>query len=131
KASSITLQVKLELGHKAQLRKKVTSEGFTHDWMVFVQGPETGDIQHFVEKVVFCLHESFPIPKRGETDRSPTHPHSDLLGLMLLFIYVRVTIRPPHTALSPFTDFVQWPLAVLQRKIPLRPRKDFNHRPPL
>ena len=60
-----TVQVKLELGHRALLRKKVTSEGFTHDWMVFVRGPETGDIQHFVEKVVFRLHESFPKPKRG------------------------------------------------------------------
>ncbi|XP_031430181.1 protein ENL isoform X2 [Clupea harengus] len=59
-----TVQVKLELGHRAQLRKKVTTEGFTHDWMVFVRGPETGDIQHFVEKVVFRLHESFPKPKR-------------------------------------------------------------------
>uniref|UniRef100_A0A673A7U2 MLLT1 super elongation complex subunit a n=1 Tax=Sphaeramia orbicularis TaxID=375764 RepID=A0A673A7U2_9TELE len=59
-----TVQVKLELGHRAQLRKKVTSEGFTHDWMVFVRGPETGDIQHFVDKVVFRLHESFPKPKR-------------------------------------------------------------------
>lgn len=64
-----TVQVKLELGHRAQLRKKVTSEGFTHDWMVFVRGPETGDIQHFVERVVFRLHESFPKPKRGETTR--------------------------------------------------------------
>uniref|UniRef100_A0A3B3T031 MLLT1 super elongation complex subunit n=1 Tax=Paramormyrops kingsleyae TaxID=1676925 RepID=A0A3B3T031_9TELE len=59
-----TVQVKLELGHRAQLRKKVTTEGFTHDWMVFVRGPESGDIQHFVEKVVFRLHESFPKPKR-------------------------------------------------------------------
>ncbi|XP_078114725.1 protein ENL-like [Sander vitreus] len=31
--------------------------------MVFVRGPETS-IQHFVEKVVFRLHESLPIPKR-------------------------------------------------------------------
>ncbi|KAF7202638.1 protein ENL isoform X1 [Nothobranchius furzeri] len=59
-----TVQVKLELGHRAQLRKKITSEGFTHDWMVFVRGPETCDIQHFVERVVFRLHESFPKPKR-------------------------------------------------------------------
>ncbi|XP_037553917.1 protein ENL isoform X2 [Nematolebias whitei] len=59
-----TVQVKLELGHRAQLKKKITSEGFTHDWMVFVRGPETGDIQHFVDKVVFRLHESFPKPKR-------------------------------------------------------------------
>ncbi|XP_030631166.1 MLLT1 superfamily elongation complex subunit b [Chanos chanos] len=59
-----TVQVKLELGHRAQLRKKVTAEGFTHDWMVFVRGPEACDIQHFVERVVFRLHESFPKPKR-------------------------------------------------------------------
>lgn len=61
-----TVQVKLELGHRAQLRKKPTTEGFTHDWMVFVRGPEQCDIQHFVERVVFRLHESFPKPKRGE-----------------------------------------------------------------
>ncbi|XP_066500369.1 protein ENL isoform X2 [Hoplias malabaricus] len=59
-----TVQVKLELGHRAQLRKKVTSEGFTHDWMVFVRGPENSDIQHFVDKVIFRLHDSFPKPKR-------------------------------------------------------------------
>lgn len=61
-----TVQVKLELGHRAQLRKKPTTEGFTHDWMVFVRGPEQCDIQHFVERVVFRLHESFPKPKRGQ-----------------------------------------------------------------
>ncbi|XP_074480174.1 protein AF-9 isoform X4 [Sebastes fasciatus] len=32
--------------------------------MVFVRGPEHSNIQHFVEKVVFHLHESFPKPKR-------------------------------------------------------------------
>uniref|UniRef100_A0A673GCU6 Protein ENL-like n=1 Tax=Sinocyclocheilus rhinocerous TaxID=307959 RepID=A0A673GCU6_9TELE len=62
--SRCTVQVKLELGHRAQLRKKVTTEGFTHDWMVFVRGPEACDIQHFVERVVFHLHDSFPKPKR-------------------------------------------------------------------
>ncbi|KAM8938970.1 protein ENL [Pelodytes ibericus] len=64
KGSQCTVQVKLELGHRAQLRKKPTTEGFTHDWMVFVRGPEQCDIQHFVEKVVFRLHDSFPRPKR-------------------------------------------------------------------
>uniref|UniRef100_A0A452UPX2 YEATS domain-containing protein n=2 Tax=Ursus TaxID=9639 RepID=A0A452UPX2_URSMA len=61
---SCAVQVKLELGHRAQVRKKPTVEGFTHDWMVFVRGPEHSNIQHFVEKVVFHLHESFPRPKR-------------------------------------------------------------------
>ncbi|XP_056426609.1 protein ENL isoform X2 [Hyla sarda] len=32
--------------------------------MVFVRGPEQCEIQHFVEKVVFRLHDSFPRPKR-------------------------------------------------------------------
>ncbi|XP_076004587.1 protein AF-9 isoform X2 [Genypterus blacodes] len=63
-AGSGAVQVKLELGHRAQVRKKPTVEGFTHDWMVFVRGPEHSNIQHFVEKVVFHLHESFPKPKR-------------------------------------------------------------------
>ncbi|CAI9543081.1 unnamed protein product, partial [Staurois parvus] len=55
-ASMCAVQVKLELGHRAQVRKKPTLEGFTHDWMVFVRGPEHSNIQHFVEKVVFHLH---------------------------------------------------------------------------
>ncbi|KAJ3585757.1 hypothetical protein NHX12_014476 [Muraenolepis orangiensis] len=59
------VQVKLELGHRAQVRKKPTVEGFTHDWVVFVRGPDHGNVQHFVEKVVFHLHESFPKPKRA------------------------------------------------------------------
>ncbi|XP_067886374.1 protein AF-9 isoform X2 [Heterodontus francisci] len=63
-ASCAAVQVKLELGHRAQVRKKPTVEGFTHDWMVFVRGPEHSNIQHFVEKVVFHLHDSFPRPKR-------------------------------------------------------------------
>lgn len=72
-----TVQVKLELGHRAQLRKKPTTEGFTHDWMVFVRGPEQCEIQHFVEKVVFRLHDSFPKPKRGEWPLPPLtgQPH--------------------------------------------------------
>jgi len=59
------VQVKLELGHRASFRKKPTPEGFTHDWTVFVRGPEGSNIQHFVEKVVFYLHDSFPKPKRS------------------------------------------------------------------
>ena len=60
------MQVKLEIGHKAACRVEPTPEGFTHDWTVFVRGSEGKDISHFVEKVVFHLHESFPKPKRGK-----------------------------------------------------------------
>ncbi|KAL5004604.1 hypothetical protein ScPMuIL_018060 [Solemya velum] len=61
----LCVQVKIELGHKASVRKKPTVEGFTHDWTVFVRGQEPSrNIQHFVEKIVFHLHDSFPKPKR-------------------------------------------------------------------
>ncbi|XP_014669289.1 PREDICTED: protein AF-9-like [Priapulus caudatus] len=59
-----SVQVKLELGHRTELRTRPTKEGFTHDWTVYVRGPEGSDIRHFVEKVVFYLHESFKKPKR-------------------------------------------------------------------
>ena len=55
------------LGHSASWRKKVTPEGHTHDWTVFVRGEEGQDIRHFVEKVVFLLHDTFSKPKRGTT----------------------------------------------------------------
>ena len=60
-----SVQVKIELGHRALLRKKASADGCTHDWTVFVRGPEGSNISHFVEKVVFHLHETFPKPKRG------------------------------------------------------------------
>ena len=63
-----SVQVTIRLGHDAQLRKKATLEGFTHDWKVFVRGPEGGNIQNFVDKVVFYLHDSFPKAKRGLFD---------------------------------------------------------------
>ena len=60
-----SVQIKLVLGHSAQWRKKPTTEGYTHDWTVLVRGEDGQDIRHFVEKVVFFLHESFPKPRRG------------------------------------------------------------------
>ncbi|KAI5651381.1 YEATS family domain-containing protein [Phthorimaea operculella] len=58
------IKVNFEIGHEASLRSKKTPEGFTHDWEVFVRGQEGHDISHFVDKVVFHLHETFPKPKR-------------------------------------------------------------------
>ncbi|XP_050403136.1 protein AF-9 isoform X2 [Patella vulgata] len=62
--SSQNIQVTIELGHQASFKKKPSTEGYTHDWSVFVRGPEGSKIQHYVEKVVFQLHESFAKPKR-------------------------------------------------------------------
>eukprot|EP00106_Octopus_bimaculoides_P022832 XP_014790274.1 PREDICTED: protein AF-9-like isoform X2 [Octopus bimaculoides] len=58
------VQVKVEIGHQASLRKKVTPNGFTHDWTVFVRGQNDSPIHHFVDKVIFHLHESFQKPRR-------------------------------------------------------------------
>ncbi|KAF7207335.1 protein AF-9 isoform X1 [Nothobranchius furzeri] len=82
-SSSGAVQVKLELGHRAQVRKKPTVEGFTHDWMVFVRGPDHSNIQHFVEKVVFHLHESFPKPKRVCKDPPYKVEESGYAGFIL------------------------------------------------
>ena len=67
---SLQVEVKIELGHKASCKETLTPEGFTHDWVVFVRGPESCDISHFVDKVVFHLHESFTKPKRGKEESS-------------------------------------------------------------
>jgi len=58
------VQVKIEVGHQAICRASPTPSGHTHDWSIFVRGAEGADISHFVEKVVFLLHESFPRPRR-------------------------------------------------------------------
>lgn len=59
------VQIQLALGHKASLRTKRHPQGFTHDWEVFIRGPEKTNIANFVDKVVFLLHKDFPRPKRG------------------------------------------------------------------
>ncbi|KAI6658566.1 Protein AF-9-like [Oopsacas minuta] len=64
----MAVQVKLVLGHTANWRKKPTPDGFTHDWTVLVRGEDNAEIKHFVEKVVFHLHESFSKSKRGVKD---------------------------------------------------------------
>ncbi|KAI5609582.1 protein AF-9 isoform X1 [Silurus asotus] len=94
-ASSGAVQVKLELGHRAQVRKKPTAEGFTHDWTVFVRGPEHTNIQHFVEKVVFHLHESFPRPKRVCKDPPYKVEESGYAGFILpIEVYFRNKEEP-------------------------------------
>ena len=62
----MAVRIQFEIGHNAQLKKQATPDGFTHDWELFVRGPENIDISSFVEKVIFNLHESFPKPKRGK-----------------------------------------------------------------
>lgn len=52
--------VQFEVGHQAVCRRHPTPFGHTHDWSVFVRGAAGSDMSHFVDKVLFTLHESFP-----------------------------------------------------------------------
>lgn len=61
----MSVRINLEIGHEAAIRTKKTPEGFTHDWEVFVRGCDGAEIQYYVEKVVFYLHDTFTKPKRG------------------------------------------------------------------
>lgn len=60
----MAVKILFEIGHEASMKPRTTPEGYTHDWELFVRGPDGCDITHFVDKVVFTLHESFPKPKR-------------------------------------------------------------------
>uniref|UniRef100_A0A3Q4MLP0 MLLT3 super elongation complex subunit n=1 Tax=Neolamprologus brichardi TaxID=32507 RepID=A0A3Q4MLP0_NEOBR len=63
--------------------------------MVFVRGPEHSNIQHFVEKVVFHLHESFPKPKRVCKDPPYKVEESGYAGFILpIEVYFRNKEEP-------------------------------------
>ena len=55
----------LNIGHTASHRSTLHPSGYTHDWSAYVRGADGIDIQHFVDKVVFTLHETFAQPVQG------------------------------------------------------------------
>ncbi|XP_071868177.1 ENL/AF9-related super elongation complex transcription factor isoform X2 [Bombus fervidus] len=60
----MAIRITLECGHSSMLRMRTTPQGYTHDWELFVRGIDNADIHHYVEKVVFQLHQTFSKPKR-------------------------------------------------------------------
>ncbi|KAL6261746.1 hypothetical protein P5V15_006836 [Pogonomyrmex californicus] len=60
----MAIRITLECGHSSTLRECVTSKGYTHDWKVFVRGVNDAGIHHYIDKVVFLLHNTFNNPKR-------------------------------------------------------------------
>nr|CAD7457441.1 unnamed protein product [Timema tahoe] len=77
------VRVSFEIGHEASLRSKTTVEGFTHDWEVFVKGADNTEIYHFVEKVVFYLHNTFTKPKRVIKDPPYSVKESGYAGFII------------------------------------------------
>lgn len=62
----MSIKLAFEVAHLAQRKTKPAKGGFTHDWELYVRSPnKDGDLSHFVEKVVFNLHDTFVKPKRS------------------------------------------------------------------
>uniref|UniRef100_A0A6G1SL18 Protein ENL n=1 Tax=Aceria tosichella TaxID=561515 RepID=A0A6G1SL18_9ACAR len=60
-------ELMLEIGHTSQPLKSKLPNGYTHKWTVFVRGANDSKIEHCVQRVVFQLHDSFPVPNREVT----------------------------------------------------------------
>lgn len=90
-----SVRVQFEIGHEASVRTKKTPEGFTHDWEVFVRGADNTDIQCFVDKVVFHLHETFQKPRRVIKDPPYVVKESGYAGFVLpIDVYLKNKEEP-------------------------------------
>ncbi|XP_050668223.1 protein AF-9 [Leptidea sinapis] len=96
-----SIKVNFEIGHEASMRAKTTPKGFTHDWEVFVRGQEGAEISHFVDKVVFHLHETFPKPRRVVKEPPFTIKESGYAGFFLpIEIYLKNKDEPKKIKFS-------------------------------
>lgn len=59
-------RIAIEVGHTVSARSKVSAEGYTHIWELFVRGIDGAHIERYVDKVVYTLHDSFPRPVQSE-----------------------------------------------------------------
>uniref|UniRef100_A0A1B0CFH7 YEATS domain-containing protein n=1 Tax=Lutzomyia longipalpis TaxID=7200 RepID=A0A1B0CFH7_LUTLO len=104
----MSVKVFFEIGHDSTLKAKPTPEGFTHDWELYVRGCENHDISHFVDKVVFNLHESFPKPKRVVKEAPYSIKESGYAGFVLTIdIYVKNREEPKKISFSYDLDLQQ------------------------
>uniref|UniRef100_UPI0035900A23 protein AF-9-like isoform X1 n=2 Tax=Myxine glutinosa TaxID=7769 RepID=UPI0035900A23 len=107
--ASAVLQVQIELGHFAIVRKKVSAEGYTHDWRAFVRGVDHKKIHGFVEKVVFILHASFLKPKRVYKEPPYEVEESGYAGFVMpVHIYFKNTENPRKMSFE-YDLFLQTP----------------------
>lgn len=89
------MRITLECGHTSVLRVRTTPEGYTHDWEVFVRGIDNADIHHYIEKVVFLLHDTFRNPKRVLKEPPFTVKESGYAGFIIpIEIYLKNKDEP-------------------------------------
>uniref|UniRef100_A0A034VIT4 Protein ENL n=1 Tax=Bactrocera dorsalis TaxID=27457 RepID=A0A034VIT4_BACDO len=104
----MAVKVQFEIGHTARLRSKKTSEGFTHDWELYVRGVKEADISTYVDKVVFNLHDSFPKPKRVCNKPPYVITESGYAGFLLpIDIYFRNRDEPKRIQFTYDLDLQQ------------------------
>ncbi|XP_041365204.1 protein AF-9-like isoform X2 [Gigantopelta aegis] len=100
-SNGFRVQVTVELGHHASTRKKPTQEGFTHDWTVFVRGPDGSKIHYFIEKVVFHLHETFAKAKRVVKEPPYSVSESGYAGFIInIDIYFKNKENPKKISIN-------------------------------
>ncbi|XP_017786953.1 PREDICTED: protein AF-9 [Nicrophorus vespilloides] len=129
----MAVRINLELGHEASIRNKRTQEGFTHDWEVFVRGFDGADIQCYVEKVVFYLHETFNKPKRVFKEPPYSIKESGYAGFLLpIEIYLKNKEEPKKIKYS--YDLTLQPSGPAIYKVQMEkhvftnPTDDFKHK---
>jgi YEATS domain-containing protein 1/3 len=124
----MTLKVTFEIGHSASRKTKPSKEGFTHDWELFVRGQDGNDIGHFVEKVVFNLHESFPKPKRVIKEPPYTVKEAGYAGFVLkIDIYLKNRDEPKKVTFDYDLDLQPIKTQINEITIP-NPADDFKRK---
>ncbi|CAG0915815.1 unnamed protein product [Notodromas monacha] len=97
-AGKQNVQVRILLGHTVKKRAFPSSEGYTHDWTVFVRGDVDVNLSCFVEKVIFTIHPSFPRPKRVVKEPPYELSESGYAGFLLKIELVFKTSLEPRSA---------------------------------
>ncbi|CAG0915810.1 unnamed protein product [Notodromas monacha] len=104
-AGKQNVQVRILLGHTVKKRAFPSSEGYTHDWTVFVRGDVDVNLSCFVEKVIFTIHPSFPRPKRVVKEPPYELSESGYAGFLLKIELVFKTSLEPRSAKFDFDLF--------------------------
>lgn len=125
----MSVKLTFEVGHQASRKTKPSKGGFTHDWELFVRGPnEASDIGHFVEKVVFNLHDSFPKPKRVIKEPPYTVKEAGYAGFVLT-IDIHLKNRDEPKKFSIDYDLDLQPMKIQTNEIVIHnPSDDFKRK---
>lgn len=122
----MALKLMFEIGHLASRKTKPSKEGFTHDWELYVRGVDGASIEHFVEKIVFNLHDSFPKPKRVIKEPPYSVKESGYAGFLLTIdIYLKNRDEPKKCTYEYDLDLQPFKMQLCEKIVP-SPSDDFK-----